>query len=128
MATKADIESYLIRSELNSEEIEDGTWVIRGQEEHVADVVLRVDDPIVVYRMRVMDLPENNLVDFLRKLLVLNAREMLHASFGLEGDTVVLGGAHQLENLDFNEFQAMFDDMYVAINRHFASIMDAARA
>jgi hypothetical protein len=128
MATKADIESYLIQAGLESDEIEEGTWVIRGQAAHVPDVVLRVDEPIVVYRMRVIDLPESDLAPFMRKLLVLNAREMLHASFGLEDDVVVLGGAHQLENLDFNEFQAMLDDMYVAINRHFESIRDAARA
>ncbi len=91
MATKADIEAYLMRAALDYEEVEEGTWVIRGEAEHTADMVLRVDDPIVVFRMKVMTLPEAGLEEFLRKLLTLNAREMLHSSFGLEDDMVVLG-------------------------------------
>lgn len=126
MATKADIESYMIRAGVEYEEIEDGTWVIRGQDAHAADVVLRAEDPIVVYRMKVIELPGEGVEPFLRKLLTLNSSEMLHAAFGLEDDMVVLGGAHQLENLDYNEFQAMLDDMYMAITRHFEAIRDAA--
>ena len=86
MATQADIESYLMRAGLDYEEVEEGTLVIRGEAEHTADVVMRVDDPIVVYRMKVTALPEKGIEDFLRKLLTINAREMLHASFGLEDD------------------------------------------
>ena len=128
MATKEDVEAYLLRAGLEAEEIEDGTWVIHGQDEHVPDVVLHVEDPIVVFRMKVMDLPEGDVTSLLRLLLELNASEMLHASFGLENDVVVLGGAQQLENLDYNEFQAMLDDMYVGINRHFGAIREAAGA
>ena len=128
MATREDIESYLIRSGVEYEEVETGTWVIRGEVEHVADMVLRADDPIVVYRMKVMELPKVPLEPFMRKLLVLNASDMLHAAFGLEGDLVVVGGAQQLENLDYNEFQAMLDDIYLAITSHFPSIKEAAEA
>ena len=126
MATQADIESYLMRAGLDYEEVEEGTLVIRGEAEHTADVVMRVDDPIVVYRMKVMALPEEGLEDFLRKLLMINARDMLHASSGLEDDTVVLGGAQQLENLDYNEVQAMLDDIYLAISNQFDTLKEAA--
>jgi hypothetical protein len=53
---------------------------------------------------------------------------MLHAAYGLEDDMVVLGGAQQLENLDFNEFQAMLDDIYLAVTRHYEVIKEAAGA
>ena len=52
-----------------------------------------------------------------RALLELNA-DLLHSSYRLEGDRVVLTGAQQLENLDFNEFQAMVDDMCIALDNH----------
>jgi hypothetical protein len=128
MASKADIEAYLIRTGVVYEEIEDGMWVIGGQEAHSADVVVRVDEPIVVFRMNVMKVPNQKAEEFLRKLLELNATQMLHAFFGLEDDVVVLGGAQQLENLDFNEFQAMLDDLYMAVGNHFKSLKELKEA
>ncbi len=128
MASKADIEAYLIRAGVEYEEIEDGTWVISGQEAHSADVVVRVEEPIIVFRMNVMKLPDERGEGFLRKLLELNAGEMLHASFGLAGDVVVLGGAQQLENLDYNEFQAMLDDLYMGVTNHFKTLKELKAA
>ena len=40
---------------------------------------------------------------------------MVHGAFGLEGDTVVVVHALELENLDLNEFQAVVDDMSMAV-------------
>lgn len=128
MATKADVETYMIRAAVDYEEVEDGTWVIRGEEAHAADMVIRVEDPIVVFRMKVMKIPEDGIEGFLRNLLLLNAREMLHAAYGLEDDMVVVGGAQQLENLDYNEFQAMLDDIYLAVSKHYEGIKEAAGA
>jgi hypothetical protein len=120
MASKSDIEAYLVRACVEFEEVEDGTWVITGQ--GPLSVVVRVDEPIVAYSMNVMRLPEHGTEGLMRTLLELNAEDMLHASFGLEGDIVVLGGAQQLENLDYNEFQAMLDDLYMAATNHLPSL------
>jgi hypothetical protein len=43
---------------------------------------------------------------------------MVHGAFGLEGDTVVMVHALELENLDLNEFQAVVDDMSMAVSKH----------
>ena len=43
---------------------------------------------------------------------------MVHGAFGLEGDTVVMVHALALENLDLNEFQAVVDDMSMAVAKH----------
>ena len=128
MATREDVEAYLIRAGVEYDEVEEGTWVVRGQETHSVDVVVRVEDPIVVYRVKVMSLPEQGQERFLRQLLELNAREMLHASFGLEDSVVVVGGAQQLESLDYNEFQAMLDDLSLAVTEHFSTLKQAAGA
>lgn len=118
MATKADIESYLLKSELDFVEVEFGTWLVRNVEGHGANLIIRIEDPIVVFTIDVMEVPDERVEAFLRKVLELNASEMLYASFGLEGDTVVAGGALALENLDQNEFQAMLDDVTMAVSTH----------
>ena len=51
-------------------------------------------------------------------LLSLNTTEMVHGAFGLEGDTVVVVHALELENLDLNEFQAVVDDMSMALAKN----------
>jgi hypothetical protein len=56
-----------------------------------------------------------------RTLLELNA-QLLHSGYALQGDQIVLAGAQQLENLDFNEFQAVLEDMSMALDNHYEKI------
>ena len=66
-----------------------------------------------------MDLPAAGREALYRTLLALNTTEMVHGAFGLEGDAVVVVHALELENLDFNEFQAVIDDMSMAVAKHY---------
>ena len=47
---------------------------------------------------------------------------MVHGAFGLEGDAVVIVHALEIENLDLNEFQAVIDDMSMAVAKHQPSL------
>ena len=68
MATKADVETYLMRTGVEYDEVEENTWVLRGEEAHAADMVIRVDEPIVVFRMKVINLPEEGVEKITRHL------------------------------------------------------------
>ena len=46
----------------------------------------------------------------------------MHGSYGLEGDHVVLTDALELENLDFNEFEASFDSITLALASHLGAL------
>ena len=50
-----------------------------------------------------------------RKLLELNAKQLIHAAYGLDETRIVLSGALELENLDFNELQATLDEIDMAL-------------
>jgi hypothetical protein len=126
MVTKADIESFLLKSEVDFVEDKFGTWVVRNMEGHGLSLVVRIEEPIVVFHADVMDVPKQNVEAFLRKVLELNASEMLFASFGLEGDRVVAGGALALETLDYGEFQSMLDDVALAASNHKATLAEVA--
>ncbi|MBA3318554.1 MAG: hypothetical protein H0T50_10745, partial [Gemmatimonadales bacterium] len=60
--------------------------------------------------------------ELFRQLLELNARELVHGSYGLEGDHVVLTDTLDLENLDYNEFEASFDSITLAVASHLAEL------
>jgi hypothetical protein len=74
---------------------------------------------MVVFRVKLMDLPTETNTDLLRKLLELNATEMVAGAYGIEGKSVVCVDTLQAENLDFNEFQASIDALTLAITTHY---------
>jgi hypothetical protein len=117
MRTGADIQSYLLKMELNHDEPREGTWVVSGID-GVENLVITLAGPVVVFRVKVMEIPRHNREELFRTLLELNATEMMHGAYGIEGDAVVISDALQLENLDYNEFAATVDDITLAVASH----------
>ncbi|HET6283487.1 MAG TPA: YbjN domain-containing protein [Polyangia bacterium] len=120
MKSAEDIESYLLRLGLPQEIIKPGIWIIKlnGDE----NLAVSMAGPVVAFRIKVMDLPPTGREALYKTLLTLNTNEMVHGAFGLEGDAVVIVHALELENLDFNEFQAVIDDMAMAISKHYPNL------
>jgi hypothetical protein len=83
------------------------------------NLLISLAGPIVVFRLKIMDLPAAQREALLETLLRLNTTELFHCAFGLEGNAVVLTGALALENLDFNEFQAVIDEMGMVISKEY---------
>lgn len=121
MKTKEEIESYLIQAGLPHEEIAEGMWVT-GRPEDSERIVVKYQPPVLVCRVHVMDLPQQNKEELFQTLLTLNAGEMMHGAYGLEGGKIVISDALQLENLDFNEFQATIDDITLAVADHYSRL------
>ena len=87
-----------------------------------AEVVVSYAPPVVILRVRVMELPSQEPLrsGLFRQLLEYNARDLVHGSYGLEGDHVVLTDTLELENLDYTEFEASFDSITLALASHLA--------
>ena len=125
MITREDIQSFLDRLDaggLSVTEIEPNLWLARPRED--AEVVVHFAPPVVILRVRVMELPasEPRRSELFRQLLEYNARELVHGSYGLEGDHVVLTDTLELENLDFSEFEASFDSITLALASHLGAL------
>jgi len=125
MITREDIQSWLDRLDggaLTVIEIEPNLWLARTRDD--AEVVVHFAPPVVILRVRVMELPESEprRSELFRQLLEYNARELVHGSYGLEGDHVVLTDTLELENLDFSEFEASFDSITLALASHLATL------
>jgi hypothetical protein len=123
MVTKEDIESFLKRladDDTTFGELKQGMWLVRPGGQTDADVVVHYSPPVVLLRMKVMDLPteDRSLADLSRRLLELNASELVHGSYGIEGNAVVLTEALELSHLDYEEFLAAFESMTLALASH----------
>lgn len=117
MKTAADIQSYLLKMELPYEEPREGTWVVGGLD-GVDRMIITLAGPVTVFRVKVMEIPRHQREELFRTLLELNATEMMHGAYGVEGDAVVIMDALELENLDYNEFAATVDDITLAVASH----------
>lgn len=127
MMTREDLESYLIRMELDFEEIEECLWVIKSDSEG-ASVVVNYTPPLVLLRMKVMTLPDSSgdevrLVRFYRRLLELNATDIVHGSYGIEAEEVVLSDAMELETLDFSELRSSYESLTLAASSHMSELV-----
>ncbi|HET9294447.1 MAG TPA: YbjN domain-containing protein [Gemmatimonadales bacterium] len=125
MITKDDVQSFLDRLEgggLGVAEVEPGLWLVTTPED--AELVINYAPPVLLLRVRVMELPadEPRRTELYRQLLELNARELVHGSYGIEGDHVVLTDTLELENLDFSEFESSFDSLSLALATHMSAL------
>jgi hypothetical protein len=118
MATREDIEHYLIQLEQPFDTVEPNIWIIRD----TVNVVVTYEPPLVVFRAKVMETPNKNREEFFKLLLNLNATQMIHGAYGLEDGIVVLIDTLQYENLDFNEFQATFDALSLALSQDYEKL------
>jgi hypothetical protein len=125
MITRDDLLSIFDRlygGSLTVTEVEPNLWLLRTPED--AEVVVHYAPPVVILRVRVMELPasEPRRGELFRQLLEYNARDLVHGSYGLEGDHVVLTDTLELENLDFSEFEASFDSITLALASHLGAL------
>ena len=125
MLTREDIQSFLDRIEggtVEVTELEPGLW--RARTQTGAEFIVNFAPPVVILRVRVMELPasEPRRGELFRQLLEYNARDLVHGSYGLEGDHVVLTDTLELENLDFSEFEASFDSITLALASHLTAL------
>jgi hypothetical protein len=123
MVTREDVESYLLRTGMEHEAVEEGMWVMRGGGTD-APLVVHHSPPLVVFRLKVMDVPpdEQRCGELFRTLLSLNASDLVHGAYGLEEGDVILTESLEAENLDFNEFQATIDSFQMAAASHLETL------
>jgi hypothetical protein len=123
MVTREDIEAFLDRLNADGathEEVEPGLWVVKPGGALDFDVVVTHNPPVVLLRVKVMPLPADasEAAALNKRLLELNATDLLHGAYGLDGDAVVLTEALELAHLDFEEFLASFESMTLSLTTH----------
>jgi len=123
MLTREDIESFLDRLAAEGatyREIEAGTWAVRPGGALDVDVIVHYTPPMVVLRVKVMDIPADNGrgANLNRRLLELNASDLVHGSYGISDGSVVLTEALELEHLDFEEFLSSYESLTLALATH----------
>lgn len=133
MVTNAEIEGYLERLGMPFDSVPDaeGLWVLHqpanGNGGGTFNIVISHQPPLTIFRVKLMDIPQaddQKTLALLRKLLELNATDMIGGAYGIEENSVVCGETLQSENLDFNEFRAAVEALFMAITEHYHCLHD----
>ncbi len=115
MRSVKDVEAYLDRMNRAYQSAPGTTETfLVSSGENYPPVAVRVDPPLVVLRVRIGNVPDEPLPLF-RKMLELNARELVHSSYGVDDGAITLSSALELENLDYNELEAALDEIDLAL-------------
>jgi len=135
MVTREDIESFLDRlttddSQTTYDEVGDGIWRVRPGGALDLEVAVSYSPPVLLLRVKVMELPadDGECNKLARRLLELNATDLVHGSYGIADQSIVLTEALELSHLDYEEFLAAFESMTLALASHireFATFRDA---
>jgi hypothetical protein len=123
MVTPEQVEGFLGRLATEGatyNEIEPGLWAVQPGGELDMTVVVHHSPPVLVLRVKVMTLPakSKNAAALYRRLLELNATDLLHGSYGIQQGEVVLTEALELSHLDFEEFLASYESIILALASH----------
>ena len=123
MVNKEDVERFLDRLSADGatySELEPGLWIVKPSGELDFSVVVHFSPPVVVLRVKVMTLPTDttSLATLSRRLLELNATDLVHGAYGIEQESIVMTEALELAHLDYEEFLAAYESITVALASH----------
>jgi hypothetical protein len=95
-------------------------FVVRPGGTPDAQVVAHLTPPVLLMRMNVMPVPSDpgTAAKLARRLLELNATDLVHGAYGISGNDIILTEALELQNLDFSEFLAAYESMTLALASH----------
>jgi hypothetical protein len=139
--TAEDIENYLMRLERRFEQASsEPTNTEKGNGSRAATflvqsgtglppIAVRVAPPIVAVNVQIGPAPADatHRLRLFTRLLELNAADLMYASYGLEGEQIVLSAGLALENLDINELEAALSDLDVALVQHVPELLHTSR-
>ncbi len=116
VSSNEDLEGYLRKLDRRFELTDDGTYLVGMGLGH-PPVAVRLAPPVVLAQLRIGEVPTTgDVTPLLRMLLEFNATHLMHAAYGLRGETVILTAALQQDGLDLNELEAALADLDLALD------------
>ena len=124
MLTKDDIESFLVRLAATGRDLFRGRTGLLDRAAEPGQRSLRRGELLAARRAAARrrhdaaDATAHAAATLTRRLLELNASDLLHGSYGIQDDQIVLTEALELSALDYEEFLASYESMTLALASH----------
>ncbi len=119
MSPREKIEGYLVRLGLSFQEAAPGTWVVSDAQKGLENLLIALADSHVILRMNVMEVPARNREKLYEELLRLNASDLVHGAYGIEGRHVILIDTLDVDGIGLEEFEGTLDAIGLAVAQHY---------
>ena len=122
------VRSYLVDLGFSFEEVGENTWLVNDEEKGLRNLIVMVSEPVVILRIKVMELPNERREELFERLLRLNAEDLLHGAYALEEENVILIDTLELETMDLEELRASLEAIGLALVQHYKALNPFRRA
>jgi predicted house-cleaning NTP pyrophosphatase (Maf/HAM1 superfamily) len=119
MDIKEKLEGYFIELSIPFEAKEENVWVITDETRGFENVIITADDQVVTISVKVMKVPSANKESFYETLLKLNATDLIHGAYAIEGNNIMLMDSLEGPTMDLEEIQASLDAISLALSQHY---------
>lgn|SRR5690554_2654896 len=101
----------------------EGVLVIENLMDGVRNLIVGVVSPILILEQYLFTLKEDNQETF--KALLIKNRDIIHGAFSLteDGKKVIFRYTLQLNNLDFNEFEAALNSLSLLMSEYYEQLI-----
>ena len=119
MSPRDKIESYLVKLTLSFQSAAHNTWLVRDSQKGLENLLIVLAEPLVIMRIHVMEIPVVGKEKLFEELLRLNATDMVHGAYAVDGKNVVIIDTLEAEPMDLEEFEASIDAIGLALAQHY---------
>jgi hypothetical protein len=119
MNTHEKVESYLLRLSISHQETGKNAWVVSDKDKGIDSLFIAMADSLIIMRTNVADAPKAKREALFADLLRLNASDMVHGAYALDGEKIVIVDTLEAETMDIEEFQASIDAIGLALSQHY---------
>jgi hypothetical protein len=122
MISRDKLEGYLMKLSLSFHEAGPGTWVVSDREMGLENLLVQLSEPLVILRIQVMEVPASRREQLFEELLKLNATDMIHGAYAVDGKNVLIIDTLEADTMDIDEFKASIDAIGLALAQHYRSL------
>jgi CesT_Tir_1 len=119
MDPRVKIEGYLVRMGLSFQEASPGTWIVSDAQRGLQNLVIALANSHVIVRMNIMEVPSKGREKLFEELLRLNAAELIHGAYGIEGRNVVIIDTLDADGIGLEAFEGTLDAIGLAVAQHY---------
>ena len=113
------VEGYLVKLALSFQKPASNTWVVSDSELGLENLLIVLSEPLVVFRIHVMEVPASGKEKLFEELLRFNATDMVHGAYAVDGTHVIIIDTLEADTMDLEEFEASIDAIGLALAQHY---------
>lgn len=124
-----DLAGFLNRLDRTFEKVDAETYLVSlGVNQPRA--VLRLAPPVLVVQVDIAEAPRDNPpleAKLFRRLLELNASDLVYVAFGIDHGHIVLDAALDIATMDLSELEAVLANLDLAIGEHVPDLREIVK-